>query len=163
MKYLIENRLPSLAEYETLCRAVGWGDIMNFAAAETALPRSITGVVAFSADKELIGMGRLVGDGSIYYYIQDIVVTPAYQKQGVGTTILTHLCDYIRREAPAKSFVGLFSVPDAVGFYRKFTFEQRDLVGLFTVREMLTDQLLGAQALGPTATPAQPGQGASQG
>ena len=135
--YLIENRLPSLAEYESLCRAVGWGNIMNFAAAATALPRSITGVVVFSADNDLVGMGRIVGDGAIYYYIQDIVVAPAYQKRGVGTAILTQLCDYIRREAPPQAFIGLFSVPEAIDFYRKFTFEQRDLVGLFTVREIM--------------------------
>ncbi|MCA9987136.1 MAG: GNAT family N-acetyltransferase, partial [Anaerolineales bacterium] len=79
----------------------------------------------------------IVGDGAIYYYIQDIVVAPAYQKRGVGTAILTQLCDYIRREAPPQSFIGLFSVPDAINFYRKFTFEQRDLVGLFTVREIM--------------------------
>ena len=137
MNYQIENRLPSLSEYECLCRSVGWGDIMNFSAAATALPRSITGVVVLSADNDLIGMGRIVGDGAIYYYIQDIVVAPAYQKRGVGTAILTQLCDYIRREAPPKSFIGLFSVPDAIDFYRKFTFEQRDLVGLFTVREIM--------------------------
>ena len=137
MNYQIKNRLPSLSEYEFLCRSVGWGDIMNFTAAATALPRSITGIVVLSADNDLIGMGRIVGDGAIYYYIQDIVVAPAYQKRGVGTAILTQLCDYIRREAPPQSFIGLFSVPDAINFYRKFTFEQRDLVGLFTVREIM--------------------------
>mgnify|MGYP001812137481 CR=1 FL=1 len=37
-----------------------------------------------------------------------------------------------------KSFIGLFSVPEAIDFYRKFSIEKRDLVGLFTVKEIIT-------------------------
>jgi hypothetical protein len=33
--------------------------------------------------------------------------------------------------------IRLFSVPDAVDFYKKFTLEKRDLVGLFTVKELV--------------------------
>ena len=135
--YSIEHRLPTATEYEALCDSVGWGEVMNFDVAAQALSKSVTGVVALDENGQAIAMGRIVGDGAIYFYIQDIVVAPSHQNSGIGTAILTGLFDYIRMNAPAKSFVGLFSVPDAVEFYRKFTLEQRDLIGLFTVKEFV--------------------------
>lgn len=91
MKYKIENRLPTLAEYRQLCELVGWGHIMNFDVAQSALQNSVTGVVAVDRDDNVVAMGRIVGDGAIYFYIQDIVVAPSYQKHGIGTLILSNL------------------------------------------------------------------------
>ena len=137
MNYKIKNRLPTASEYRNLCESVGWGNVINFDVAESALKNSVAGVVALNSDNQTIAMGRIVGDGAIYFYIQDIVVAPAYQKQGVGTAILSSIFAYLHKHAPPKSFVGLFSVPDAVSFYHKFTLERRDLVGLFTVKELI--------------------------
>ena len=137
MQYTIERCVPSHQEYQDLCRSVGWGHIMNFEAAKEALPQSVTGVVVRDENGHAIAMGRIVGDGAIYFYIQDIVVAPEHQKSGLGTAVLTELFEYIKHTVPEKSFVGLFSVPDAVEFYKKFTLEKRDLVGLFTVKELV--------------------------
>lgn len=140
MDYRIEQRLPTLSEYRSLCEAVGWGKIMNFEIAQTGLQNSVAGAVALDPGDRVIAMGRIVGDAAIYFYIQDIVVAPPYQNQGIGSAILSNLFDYLRLHAPPKSFVGLFSVPDAVDFYKKYTLEQRDLVGLFTVKELIAPQ-----------------------
>ncbi len=137
VKHTVVNRIPTISEYKSLCESVGWGQSMNFDAAINGLEQSTTGVVAINEESEAIGMGRIVGDGAIYFYIQDIVVTPEYQRRGIGTAILNRLFDYINRKAPEKSFIGLFSVPDAVDFYKKFTLEKRDLIGLFTVKEII--------------------------
>ena len=108
MKYSIETRIPKIEEYKLLCESVGWGDVINFEAAKIGLKQSITGVVVFNENSEVIGMGRMVGDGAIYFYIQDVVVVPKYQKSGIGTEILNKLCEYIKTTAPEKSFIGLF-------------------------------------------------------
>ena len=60
---------------------------MNFDVAETSIKNSIFSVTVKDSHK-LIGMGRIVGDGAIYYYIQDIVVHPEYQGQGIGKKIM---------------------------------------------------------------------------
>ena len=39
-------------------------------------------------EEKLIGMGRLVGDGSMYWYIQDVAVLPEYQRKGIGSAIV---------------------------------------------------------------------------
>lgn len=140
MKYEIENRLPTPAEYRQLCESVGWGHVLNFDVAASALENSVTGLTVRLENGHAIAMGRIVGDGAIYFYIQDIVVAPDYQKQGVGTAVLSGLFDYLKKNAPSKSFTGLFSVPEAIGFYRSFTLEKRDLVGLFTVMEIIGSQ-----------------------
>ena len=62
---------------------------------------------------------------------------PDYQNQGIGSSILSALFAYIRNNGPSKSFIGLFSVPEFVEFYKRFTLKKRDLVGLFTVMEII--------------------------
>ena len=140
MNFSIEYRLPSNTEYQQLCESVGWGEIINFEASQPALDNSVVGVVATAENGDVIGMGRIVGDGAIYFYIQDIVVVPDFQKQGIGRSILSALIQYLQDNGPAKSFIGLFSVPEAIEFYKQFTLEKRDLVGLFTVMEIIQSQ-----------------------
>ena len=36
---------------------------------------------------ELVGMGRLVGDGAMYWYLQEIIILPQFQRKGIGTMI----------------------------------------------------------------------------
>lgn len=94
MKYYLESRLPSYEEYCNLCRSAGWGEIINFSVADKSLENSIYGVIVRDDGNNTIGMGRIVGDGAIYFYIQDIVVSPQYQGQGIGTEILNKIFSY---------------------------------------------------------------------
>ena len=58
-----------------------------------ALKNSIYTVTALIDDK-VVGMGRMVGDGAVICYIQDLVVHPMYQKLGVGEALMKKLIDY---------------------------------------------------------------------
>lgn len=131
--YTLLERLPTLAEYRALCTAVGWEDFMNFDAAGTSLERSVYGVVIVHQG-EAVGMGRIVGDGAIYFYVQDIAVAPAHQKRGLGTRIMEALMGYLDTHAPDKAFVGLFAAEGTGPFYRRYTFDTYPaLTGMFTV------------------------------
>jgi len=44
----------------------------------------------------VIGMARVVGDGAMFFYIQDVVVTPAHQGRGVGTLLLERVMGYFK-------------------------------------------------------------------
>ena len=112
--YRIEHRLPTVPEYKYLCVPVGWGQIMNLSVAEQAIDHSVAGVVIHDESGQVIAMGRIVGDGATYFYIQDVVVFPDYQRAGLGTVVLTNLFQFIMATAPEKAFIGLFSVPTAV-------------------------------------------------
>lgn len=131
--YQIGISTPTPDEYRRLCEAVGWGDVMNFDAAVEALPRSLFAVVAV-AKGEPIGMGRIVGDGAIFFYAQDIAVIPQWQGRGVGKAILSALVEWVRKNAPEKSFFGVFAVKGTEAFYERFGFavHSRD-IGMFQV------------------------------
>lgn len=105
--YVIIERKPTLQEYQSLCIDVGWKEFMNFDVAEQSIANSLYGVVV-ECENEIIGMGRIVGDGFIYFYLQDIVVISKHQKKGIGKKIMNHLMDYINNNAPDKSFVAFF-------------------------------------------------------
>lgn len=119
--YQIRERTPTPDEYRDLCEAVGWGTMMNFAVAVEALSHSTFAVVAVS-EKESVGMGRIVGDGAIFFYVQDIAVLPQWQGHGVGKAILSALVGWVRENAPEKSFLGVFAVEGTEAFYERFGF-----------------------------------------
>lgn len=50
---------------------------------EKALKNGLFNVSAI-CDGKVVGMGRLVGDGAMYWYLQEIIVQPEYQGRGIG-------------------------------------------------------------------------------
>lgn len=126
-------RTPTAAEYRALCTAVGWQEVMNLAAADAALRHGLHAVVV-ERDGRAIGMGRVVGDGAIYFYVQDVAVEPAHQGRGVGQRIVAALVDWVRAHAPDRAFLGVFAVAGTEAFYGRHGFERHDgLTGLFQV------------------------------
>lgn len=115
-------RLPRPAEYERLCRSVGWEEAERFACMEAALANSLFGVVA-EIDGHLAGMGRVVGDGAMYFYVHDVVVSPAHQGAGVGKAMMEAIIDRLVEIAPAGAKVFLFAADGKADFYRRLGFE----------------------------------------
>lgn len=62
-----------------------------------ALEKTLFSVVIFDDDKP-IGIGRIVGDDRIVFFIKDVVVDPEYQKQSIGYTIMHSLMTYIQEK-----------------------------------------------------------------
>jgi GNAT superfamily N-acetyltransferase len=130
---VIADRPPTIDEYRRLCTAVGWDSVVNVAAAPAALASSLAACVALDADRA-IGMARLVGDGAIYFYVQDVAVLPSHHGQGVGGMLLRHLMEWLSCNAPDRAFVGLFAAAGTEDFFRREGFEvHQGLVGMFRV------------------------------
>ncbi len=64
--------------------------------------------------------GVIIGAGSIRNgnHLSLLFVDGAYHHKGVGSTILSKLCDYLKTEA-GERFMSLQSAPYAVNFYQK--------------------------------------------
>lgn len=120
--YEVLERAPSGAEFTTLIKSVGWADYTNLDSIENALKGSLFAVV-IRYDNQIIGMGRLVGDGYRFVYIQDIVVLPQYQRNGVGSLIMDSLIDYINQNCPSKTYIHLFTNKADSAFYSKYGFQ----------------------------------------
>ena len=92
--------------------------------ARKALQNGIINVSAIY-NGELIGMGRLIGDGAMYWYLQEIIVLPQFQGKGIGTMIVNHLIDYAKANSISGEFttIGGVSAKGKEPFYEKMGFE----------------------------------------
>lgn len=88
MLELIENQL-TVNEYLFLRRQVNWKTLSE-EQARRALAGSLLTVKAYW-NQELVGMGRIVGDGAVICYIQDLIIIPQAQEHGIGSKLLEHL------------------------------------------------------------------------
>ena len=133
--YVLVERNPTLEEYQRLCRAVGWeeGDI-DPKRIEIGLRNSLFSVCAILENK-IIGCGRIIGDGGIYFYIQDIIVLPEFQRKGIGGRIMDAIMEYLRAQAPDGAFIGLMAAKGVSKFYERYGFQKRpsDAPGMFHV------------------------------
>lgn len=125
----LEDGLPTVAEYRALRAAVGWPspepDVCR-----AALANSVHGVVARTGP-ELVGMGRLIGDGVMYLLVVDVVVHPAAQGAGLGRRLVERLVAV----AGARR-VQLVAADEVVPFYERLGFarEPSHLMAYRTLR-----------------------------
>ena len=85
----VENPNVSLEEVLPLYEAVGWTNYTTKPEMlKAAYENSLHIIGAFNNDEKLIGVLRGVGDGASILFIQDILVYPEYQHQGIGTKLL---------------------------------------------------------------------------
>ncbi len=117
------ERKPTAAELAELRLAVGWGQC-DLAAFEAGLRHSLYGVCAL-AEGKVIGTARIVGDGSTCFYIQDVIVSPAYQRMGVGCAMMDKIMAFIGQKACSGAVVGLMAACGKEAFYERFGFWKR--------------------------------------
>jgi len=91
LTYIENNR--SIETYLGLRAQVGWIKLEP-SQAQRALDNSIKIITAYDGDKP-VGMGRIVGDGAVISYIQDLIVIPEYQGRHIGGCILDRLINYV--------------------------------------------------------------------
>ena len=85
----VENPNVTLEEVMPLYEAVGWTNYTQKPEMlEVAYKNSLHVLAAFNEKGILVGVLRAVGDGASILFIQDILVTPEYQHQGIGTKLL---------------------------------------------------------------------------
>ena len=89
------NDAISFEEILPLYEAVGWSNYTsNPTMLQNALEHSLFLISARDEDGKLVGFLRAVGDGYSILYIQDIIVLPEYQRQGIGTQLLRQTLKY---------------------------------------------------------------------
>lgn len=121
---LYDNELTA-TECNLLRQSVGWGS-MPQEQIKQALENGLYTVVAKDGN-DVVGMGRLVGDGIMYWYFQDIIVRPEYQSKSIGNAIMQRLIDYVYTHSLPNTTVtlGLMAAKDKEEFYKKFDFISR--------------------------------------
>lgn len=127
------ERDPTVEEYQRLRRAVGWGETTDEGIA-AGLPNGLFAVVLEHHD-EVVACGRVVGDGGLYFYVQDVIVLPGFQGLGLGGRIMGAVMGYLERTARPGAFVGLMAAEGVEAFYERYGFRRRpdDRPGMFRV------------------------------
>ena len=120
----IEHRLPILAEYKELRASAGWWKTDD-KATDIALSKSLFSVVAIKNDN-VIGLVRVVGDGGLYFYIQDLIVRPEFRGNEFGKKLVNEAMSYIKANAKSGAFVGLMAAKGLEKYYELFGFKARD-------------------------------------
>jgi GNAT superfamily N-acetyltransferase len=118
--YSIRHAIPSVADYRRLREQSGLST-KTLAAAERGLPNTLFGVEVL-ADSEVIGMGRVIGDGGCFYQVVDIAVLPEHQGKGLGKAIMREISGYIEREIPESAHISLLADGKAFELYQQFGF-----------------------------------------
>ena len=83
-----EYKVYSEAEILSLYESVGWTAYTSEPEAlQQGFENSLLTLAAYEGEK-LLGIIRVVGDGHTVVLVQDILVYPEYQRQGIGSALL---------------------------------------------------------------------------
>jgi len=124
MSYQLMERTPTVEDYNRVREAAGLS-VKDPVAAERGLANTLFAACVIHEDM-VVGIGRVIGDGGLFYDVVDIAVVPEHQKQGVGKLIMTALMKYIDAHALPSSVICLMSNKGLAPFYEKFGFTARD-------------------------------------
>ena len=95
MIFIRNQQSVDLDDVLHLYQAVGWTNYTNQPQMlAQALTHSLAIYLARDGEK-IVGLVRLVGDGFSSVFVQDLIVLPSYQRQGIGSTLMKQaLADY---------------------------------------------------------------------
>ena len=89
MIHYVENPDVTVEDVLPLYETVGWTNYTTKPEMlKAAFENSLHVLAAFTEEGILVGVLRAVGDGASSLFIQDILVTPEDQHQGIGTKLL---------------------------------------------------------------------------
>ena len=116
-----KQEIVKLEDVLHLYQAVGWTNYTNQPQMlKQALSQSLVIYLALDGDA-VVGLIRLVGDGFSSVFVQDLIVLPSYQRQGIGRSLMKEaLEDY--KDAYQVQLV-IEQTEKNVGFYRSLGFE----------------------------------------
>jgi GNAT superfamily N-acetyltransferase len=120
---VLEERPPSPADLRRLYDAVDWrGELpVDDGQLAAALGRSLYAVCAV-AGGTVVGCARVLGDGAVHLYVEDVIVTPAWQGHGLGDRLMTAVMGWLDARCPGNALVVLSAAPGVDPFYVRYGF-----------------------------------------
>ena len=104
-----------------LYQAVGWTNYTNQPQMlEQSLAHSLAIYVARDGE-EIVRLVRLVGDGFSSVFVQDLIVLPSYQRQGIGSDLMKEALGDFKDAYQVQ--LATEQTEKILGFYRSLGFE----------------------------------------
>ena len=116
-----KQEIVKLEDVLHLYQAVGWTNYTNQPQMlEQALSHSLAIYLALDGDT-VVGLIRLVGDGFSSVFVQDLIVLPSYQRQGIGGSLMKEALEDFKETYQVQ--LATEQTEKNVGFYRSMGFE----------------------------------------
>lgn len=132
----IDQRQLNQADVLALYQAVGWSMYTRDPKKlERAIAQSLSVLGAYDGD-QLVGLIRAVGDGETILFIQDLLVLPSYQRQGIGRQLVDALVDQFPQVRQRVLLTD--DQPQTRAFYENIGFVQSSKVGVIAFYQDLT-------------------------
>lgn len=94
-------------------------------AATIGVNHSLCSVVVINEDSdEIIGMGRLIGDGGCHCQVADICILPPHQGKGLSKLIMQKLDEFIQENIPETCYINLIADGEAYKLYQQYRFKE---------------------------------------
>lgn len=122
MNMHITEEVPQLKEYIDLRFDAGLPEVKE-SIAETALNRSLLSVLVRDGNDRLIGMGRVIGDGALYFQLVDVMAAASYRDQGLEETIVSELLGRLKKIAPSGAEVTVITDVPGIKLYQHAGFK----------------------------------------
>ena len=127
---VLVERFPGIDDYRRMRASTGLS-AKSAEASARGLANTTYGV-SLLRDGNVVGMGRIVGDGGCFHFVVDIAVDPQLQGRGLGKRIMDALDAWLRANAEPTAHVSLFADGNARHLYARYGFAQSEKsVGMF--------------------------------
>ena len=118
--FVLSEDVPSVEEYRELRAKVGWG------AADEATVRQTIGAACYTVtlrrQGKLAGLARVMGDGTLYFFLADLIVDPEFRGARLGDRLMRAVTDYFDKSARPGATIGLIPLRGGESFYERFGF-----------------------------------------
>ena len=116
-----KQEIVKLEDVFYLYQAIGWTNYTNQPKMlEQSLSHSLVIYLALDGDA-VVGLIRLVGDGFSSVFVQDLIVLPSYQRQGIGSSLMKEALEDFKEAYQVQ--LATEQTEENVGFYRSMGFE----------------------------------------
>ncbi|WP_253197675.1 GNAT family N-acetyltransferase [Clostridium algidicarnis] len=112
---------PKAEDYVSLRLRSGMGN-KDLERSRKAIANSLFTISLYDKE-ELIGFGRIVGDGGITYIVSDVMVDEHYRKKGFADKIMKEINNYLEESTFEDSYICLIANSPADLLYNKYQFE----------------------------------------
>jgi GNAT superfamily N-acetyltransferase len=119
----IVERKPTVEEFHSLRKSVGWAKLDENERLENQLSSPVYGVVAENiGTQEVVGCALVLSDNASFYYVKDVIVRKEWQAKRIGTALMKTLNNWITANGIPASLVGLYTGDGLEDFYKQFGF-----------------------------------------
>ncbi|WMN59947.1 GNAT family N-acetyltransferase [Pseudoalteromonas xiamenensis] len=129
--FMISHEAPSAIDFKQIRESVGWSNLESLIEIEQSIRLSLFWVSVYN-HQDLVACGRVIGDGLMYFYLQDIIVHPAYQGLGIGHLMMNEIEQWLLAHTKKGATIGLLAAKGKEAFYAQYGYQMREgsLLGL---------------------------------